>query len=81
MTANHTPAPRLLSARIAGALYVATTTPLTVIVGVLAYAATGRHLAAYFGTLVVLAFAAGWWHERPVAWIQRWLARKPTPGE
>jgi hypothetical protein len=81
VTPDHTPTPRLLSSRVAEALYLATVGPLTAIASALACAATGGHLAAYFGTLVVLAFAAGWWHERPVAWIQRWLARKPTPGE
>lgn len=75
------PAQGLLPFRIALTLYAAAVIPLATIACCLVYAATDRSVAAMAVTDVALGIVAARWHERPVAWIQRWLARKPTPGE
>jgi hypothetical protein len=71
----------LLPFRLAVTLYVAAVIPLTVITCCLVYAATDRSVAALAVTDVALGIVAARWHARPVAWIQRYLARKPAPGE
>jgi hypothetical protein len=80
VSTDHTTPVLLLSFRVAFALYLAALGPVAVIAGSVAYAAAGNPLAC-FAVNIALGLAAGWWHERPVAWIQRWLGPKPTPGE
>jgi hypothetical protein len=80
MTADE-PITGLLPFRLAVTLYASAVIPLATITCCLVYAATDRSVAALAVTDVALGIVAARWHERPVAWIQRYLARKPTPGE